>query len=82
MRVSGIDLAGRSVTQVNVLDPFKRPAVLKAYTPGLEKLWTLRLPDTDDPAAEDDPEVERGYYNVAPTINGATFVQWHDGSES
>ena len=34
VRVSGFDLPGRSVTQINVLDPFKRPAVLKAYYAG------------------------------------------------
>lgn len=82
VRVRGGDLPGRSVTQVNALNPLVRPPRLTTYTPQLEKLDSLPLPDTDDPAADDNPEIRRGYYNVAPTINGATFVQWHDYSET
>jgi hypothetical protein len=81
VRVPGFDLPGRSVTQVNVLDRLATPAVLSAYTPQLEKLWSLRLPETDNPDATRGNELARNYYNVAPTIHGVTFVQWHDGSE-
>ena len=81
VRVPGFDLPGRSVTQVNVLNALASPAVLTAYTPQLEKLWSLRLPETDNPEATRSNELARNYYNVAPTIDGATFVQWHDGSE-
>jgi hypothetical protein len=81
VRVPGFDLPGRSVTQVNVLNRDAAPAVLTAYTPQLETLWSLRLPETDNPDATRSNELARNYYNVAPTINGVTFVQWHDSSE-
>ncbi len=81
VRVPGFDLPGRAVTQVNVLDSLREPAVLTAYTPELERLWSRELPDTDNPVADDIAELRRSYYNVVPTIDGATFVQWHDSAE-
>ncbi|QIK68227.1 hypothetical protein G7072_19465 [Nocardioides sp. HDW12B] len=81
VRIRGFDLPGRSVTQVNLLDSLREPAVLTAYSPGLERLWSLDLPDTDNPDAAEVSELRRGYYNVAPTIDGVTFVQWHDSAE-
>lgn len=72
---------GRSATQVNVVGQNGKGHELIAHSTTLEKLWQVPLPGTDNPDATAYNELERGYYGVAPTIDGATFVQWHDGSE-
>jgi hypothetical protein len=79
--VPGFDRPGRSVTQINALDRQPHSAVLTAYSLNLQRLWRLRLPKTDNPEASSDNELERNYYGVAPTIDGLTYVMWHDGSE-
>ena len=81
VEIPGFDRPGRSVTQINVLDRQARPAVLTAYSLNLEQLWRLRLPETDNPDATSYNELERNYYGVAPTIDGVTYVMWHDSSE-
>ena len=71
VRVPKFDLPGRSIAQVNVLARHATPVVLTAYTPQLEKLWSLRLPETDNPDATRSNELAHNHYNVAPTIDGA-----------
>jgi len=81
VEIPGFDRPGRSVTQINALDRETHPAVLTAYSFDLKRLWRLRLPETDNPDATPDNELERNYYGVAPTIDGVTYVMWHDSSE-
>lgn len=72
---------GRSVTQVNLLARSGAERRVTAYSTALEALWTVALPETDNPDATSMNGLERNYYGVVPTIGGITFVQWHDGSE-
>lgn len=83
-RVRGVrgDLPGRSASRVNLLERYDQPSQVYAYTAELEPLGPERLPMTDDPAARTDPDIRRNYYGVAATVGDATFVLWHDGSES
>lgn len=54
---------------------------LASYDLDLRLLHTLDLPDTDNPDADAGNELRRNYYGSAPTLDGVTFVEWHDGSE-
>jgi len=70
----------RAVTQVNALGipPGQR---LRSYDLSLAALDPVVLPPTDNPDATAYNELERNYYGAVPTIDGVTFVKWHDGSE-
>ncbi len=76
----------RSVTQIDVIGPeygprnFDDPYVLTAYGLDGEELWSTDLPLTDNPDASKDNELQRSYLS-AHTIDGTTFLRWHDGSE-
>jgi hypothetical protein len=76
------DPPGRSASRVNLLARFEQPAVLHPFTAELRRLEPVVLPLTDDPAAADDPDIERVYYGPAVTVGESTFVQWHDSSET
>ncbi|WP_460797606.1 hypothetical protein [Nocardioides pacificus] len=81
VRGGGFELPSRSVTQVNVLDSYRLPPTLTAYSLDMERLWSIELPGTDNPEATDFNELARNYYGATPTIDGVTYVLWHDSSE-
>ncbi|MDN4174198.1 hypothetical protein QWY28_14640 [Nocardioides sp. SOB77] len=76
------DLPGRSAGRVNLLARYGRPSVLRSWSADLGAAEKVVLPETDDPAAEDDPDITRNYFGVAATVGDATFVLWHDSSET
>lgn len=57
------------------------PDRLASYDLDLENTGVVDLPGTDNPDATTYNELARNYYGSAPTVDGATFVEWHDGSE-
>lgn len=73
--------SGRAVTQVNRLTGRGDRVRLLSYDLRLAPLGTHLLPPTDDPDAAEVPDLERGYFGAVPTIDGVTFVKWHDSAE-
>lgn len=71
----------RPVTRVGVLRGGGADQRLTSYDLDLERLGTTDLPDTDNPDATASNELVRNHYGSAPTVDGATFVEWHDSSE-
>ncbi len=69
----------RAVTRVNELDGLDRSR-LRTYDLSLEPLDVVDLPESDDPEVIEN-DATRNYFGAVPTIDGVTFVKWHDGSE-
>ena len=55
--------------------------VLRSYDLSLRLVDERTMPPTDNPDATASNELERNYFGAVPTIDGVTFVKWHDGSE-
>ncbi len=76
----------RAVTQIDLIGPeygprdYDDPYGLTAYDLDGEERWRIDLPLTDNPEASKDNELQRSYLS-AHTIDGTTFLRWHDGSE-
>jgi hypothetical protein len=70
----------RQVSRVSVLRG-NDPVRLASYDLDLGRTSVVDLPGTDNPDATSFNELARNYYGSTPTVDGATFVEWHDGSE-
>lgn len=80
-RTGYADPPGRTATTWTFLDRYREPARLFRYRADLSGRDVVELPGTDDPATTEAGAI-RDYFGVAPTVDGATFVQWHDGGTS
>ena len=70
----------RTVTRLGILRGDGADQRLASYDLDLVRLGRTDLPDTDNPDVATDSELARNYYGSAPTVDGVTFVEWHDGS--
>lgn len=70
----------RQVSSINVLRG-NDPVRLASYDLDLARTGVVDLPGTDNPDATRSNELARNYYGSTPTVDGATFIEWHDGSE-
>jgi len=73
----------RGITQLNTvgLADNRGRQVLRTYDLTLRLVDKIVLPPIDDLEAAVDYEAVRNYFGAVPTIDGVTFVKWHDGSE-